>query len=61
MSFTPDTLLALGAVVLIGVIVVAFSIGVGKWIIWLFGTESRVGTPVHGTEAAKTSLIREAA
>ncbi len=57
MFFTLDTLLAFGAVVLIGVIIVGASIGIGKWIIWLFGTEYAVGTPLPRDEEPENSVI----
>ena len=46
MFLTPDAWLALGAVLLIGTIVIGFSVGVGKYVIWLFGTGSDDRTPV---------------
>lgn len=61
MFLTPDAWLALGALLLIGTIVILFSIGVGMYIIWLFGTGSEVRTPAHRTEAAEKPVSREAA
>lgn len=61
MFLTPDAWIALGAVLLIGTIVIGFSIGLGKSVIWLFGTGAEVRTPMHGTEESEKPIVREAA
>lgn len=60
MFLTSDTWLALGAMLLIGTIVILFSIGVGMYVIWLFGAGSEVRTLAHRTEAAEKPVTRDA-
>lgn len=61
MFFTSDGWLGLGVVVFICAIVVGFSAGVGKSIIWLFGMEYRAVAKFKEDHARDRSEIHEVA
>lgn len=61
MFLTPDAWLAIGAMLLIGTIVILFSIGVGTYVIWSFGTESGGPNASSQNRTAEKPVIREAA